>query len=191
MRLAVYRLRTLAHQKEVFLSGNVRKSSIRFRHHCPIRVQQPPRVPECGSVWVTCSAQRIPAKILQPGLHSPVASATQSTILRPTLVTESEYIAELKAQWPKGPTASRQVLSLACLAVQAFPNSAMLWFLRGQLMWVSPKDYIFSKLDAITSFERAIELDPHLDEACRQFRQDGIQDATERRKSTKRGLDGE
>ena len=75
-------------------------------------------------------------------------------------MTESEYIAELKAQWPKGPTASREVLSLACLAVRDLPNSAMLWFLRGQLISMSPADYLFSKLDAITSFEKAIELDP-------------------------------
>jgi len=80
-------------------------------------------------------------------------------------VTESEYIAALKSQCPKGLTASREALSLACLAVRDFPNSAMLWFLRGQLILLSPEDYIFSELDAVTSFEKAIELDPTLADA--------------------------
>lgn len=84
-------------------------------------------------------------------------------------MTESEYIAELKTQWPKGPTAPRHVLSLACLAVRDFPNSAMLWFLRGRLISMSPADYLFSKLDAITSFEKAIELDPTFADACKQL----------------------
>jgi len=84
-------------------------------------------------------------------------------------VTESDYIAELKAQWPQGPTAPRDVLSLACLAVRDFPNSAMLWFLRGRLISMSPADYLFSKLDAITSFEKAIELDPAFADAYEQL----------------------
>jgi hypothetical protein len=87
-------------------------------------------------------------------------------------VTESEYIAELKAQWPKGPTASREILSLACLAVRDFPTSAMLWFLRGRLISMSPPDYMFSRLDAITSFEKAIELDPTFADARGHWRRD-------------------
>lgn len=102
------------------------------------------------------------------------------------IVSESEYIAALKTQWPKEPTASRGVLSLACLAVQEHPQSAILWFLRGQLMFMSPADYIFSKLDAITSFEKAVELDPSLADAYRQLRHDGVQDDPERREAEKR-----
>jgi hypothetical protein len=100
-------------------------------------------------------------------------------------VTESEYIAELKAKWPKGLTASREVLSLACLAVQEHPQSAMLWFMRGQLIWMAPNDYIFSRLDAITSVETAIELDPSLADAAKQLGKyrAGMNDDTERRKS--------
>jgi hypothetical protein len=74
------------------------------------------------------------------------------------------------------------VLSLACLAVRDFPNSAMLWFLRGRLISMSPADYLFSKLDAITSFEKAIELDPTFADACEQLgaRPDGASDQLER-----------
>jgi hypothetical protein len=101
-------------------------------------------------------------------------------------VTESEYIAELKAEWPKGRAAPRGVLSLACLAVQEFPNSAMLWFLRGQLMWMSPEDYMFSKLDAITSFEKALELDPSFSDARNQ-----LEDCRDRTKDQAEKFGGE
>jgi uncharacterized protein YecE (DUF72 family) len=77
-------------------------------------------------------------------------------------VTENEYIAALQAQWPQGQVASRELLSLASLAVRDFPNCATLWFLRGQLLEKRPDDYIFSGLDAACSFARASELDPAL-----------------------------
>ena len=84
-------------------------------------------------------------------------------------MTEAEYIAELKAHWPKGRTASREVLSLAAEAVRDCPQSATLWFLRGQLIRMAPPDYIFSKLDAICSFEEAIRLDPTFIEPCEKL----------------------
>jgi hypothetical protein len=80
-------------------------------------------------------------------------------------VTEADYIGALKARWPQGRTASREVLSLAAEAVRDFPQSATLWFLRGQLIWMAPPDYIFSRLDAVCSFEEAIRLDPSLTDA--------------------------
>jgi hypothetical protein len=93
-------------------------------------------------------------------------------------VTEQDYIAALKARWPQKQTASREILSLACLAVRDFPHSAMLWFLRGQLILLAPENYIFSKLDAICSFDEAIRLDPTLTEACKQMghRHGGMED---------------
>ena len=93
-----------------------------------------------------------------PRLHRAACIGFAESFFNP--VTEIEYIAELKVRWPEGPTASREVLSLACLAVRDFPNSAMLWFLRGRLISMSPPDYLFSRLDAMTSLERAVELDP-------------------------------
>jgi hypothetical protein len=87
-------------------------------------------------------------------------------------VTEADYISELKSRWPQGPTASREVLSLAAEAVRDFPQSALLWFLRGQLIRMAPRDYIFSKLDAVCSFEEAIRLDPTLAEAYEQLSHD-------------------
>ena len=81
-------------------------------------------------------------------------------------MTELEYIATLKSQWPQGvEAASRELLSLACLAVRDFPKSARLWLMRGQLIWLSPDDYFFSETDYVTSVLTAIELDPTLAEA--------------------------
>ena len=87
----------------------------------------------------------------------------------PLLVTESDYLQQLKSRWPQGGTASREVLSLAAEAVRDFPESAALWFLRGQLLVLAPVDYIFSKLDAICSFQKASEIDPAFAEAYEQF----------------------
>jgi hypothetical protein len=84
-------------------------------------------------------------------------------------VTEADYISELKSRWPQGSPASREILSLAAEAVRDFPQSALLWFLRGQLIRMAPPDYIFSKLDAVCSFEEAIRLDPAFVEACAQI----------------------
>lgn len=114
--------------------------------------------------------------------HSPSRTSIRDYL---RCVTESEYVDALKMQWPKGATASREMLSLACVAVQQHPQSAILWFLRGQLMLMSPTDYIFSKLDAVASFEKAVELDPSLADAYRRLRRDGIQDDPENRKGAK------
>ncbi len=88
------------------------------------------------------------------------------------VVTEGDYIARLKSGWPQGRTASREVLSLAAEAVRDFPRSAMLWFLRGQLLTMAPADYIFSDLDAVCSFQQAIELDPTLADVCQEIAPD-------------------
>ena len=84
-------------------------------------------------------------------------------------MTEEDYIARLKSGWSAGRPASREVLSLAAEAVRDFPHSAMLWFLRGQLLTRAPADYIFSDLDVVCSFQQAIELDPTLAEACKEI----------------------
>ena len=85
------------------------------------------------------------------------------------VVTESDYVAALKTRWPEGPVASREALSLAAEAVRAWPRSAMLWFLRGQLITMAPDNYIFSGLDAICSFQQAIELDPAFTDAYEEL----------------------
>jgi tetratricopeptide (TPR) repeat protein len=84
-------------------------------------------------------------------------------------VTEAEYIDQLKSLWPEGRKASREVLSLAAEAVRDFPRSATLWFLRGRLLSMAPRDYIFTSLDAICSFQQAIELDPAFADAYEEL----------------------
>jgi hypothetical protein len=107
-------------------------------------------------------------------------------------LTEADYISELQSRSRQGATASREILSLAAEAVRDFPQSAMLWFLRGQLIRMAPPDYIFSKLDAVCSFEEAIRLDPTLIEACAQVgyyhsTKDDGKPATERKASKRAG----
>jgi len=84
-------------------------------------------------------------------------------------VTEAQYIDQLKSLWPEESRASREVLSLAAEAVRDFPRSATLWFLRGQPITMAPDDYIFSGLDAICSFQQAIELDPAFTDAYEEL----------------------
>ena len=61
---------------------------------------------------------------------------------------------------------------MAAEAVRDFPHSAMLWFLRGRLLTMAPADYIFSDLDAVCSFQQAIELDPTLAGVCPEIVRD-------------------
>ena len=79
-------------------------------------------------------------------------------------------------------TTSRESLAPACLAVRDFPHSARLWFLRGQLIWLSAEDYFFSEMDYVTSILKAIELDPTLVEASESLASyyDGMKDDDER-----------
>lgn len=98
-------------------------------------------------------------------------------------MTESEYIAALRERWPEGQTAApHSVLALATSAVRDYPQSALLWFMRGQLIWMSPYYPSFSDSDYITSFEKAIELDPSFADAYDALGSyhDGIRDDPEK-----------
>jgi len=49
-------------------------------------------------------------------------------------MTESEYINQLQARWPKGCDASLEIIILADEAVRTFPKSPQLWCIRGNLI---------------------------------------------------------
>ena len=59
-------------------------------------------------------------------------------------MTESDYISELKSRWPTDEAANRETsletLALADEAVQAFPQSAELWVIRGNLLELGPEN---------------------------------------------------
>jgi hypothetical protein len=82
-------------------------------------------------------------------------------------VTEPEYIAEFKSRWPRqlGVDASIETVALADEAVRAFPGSARLWVIRGDLIQLGPESNPHSLEDALGSYFRATEIDPQFIEA--------------------------
>lgn len=98
-------------------------------------------------------------------------------------MTELNYIAGLESRWPEGETpTSAETISAASMAVRDFPNSAKLWYLRGQLIWRAEEDYSSFDRDFVKSNEKAIELDPSMSEAYDALAgyYDGIKDDPER-----------
>ena len=54
-------------------------------------------------------------------------------------MSEDEYISRLRAGWPQDTDASQQVIALADEAVRAFPESAPLLVMRGNLIELGPE----------------------------------------------------
>ena len=84
-------------------------------------------------------------------------------------MTEEEYITQLRERTSTGGGASLDVISLADKAVEAFPRSARLWCLRGDLIQLGPEDNPHTLDDALTSFRKAIEIDPGFAEAWEEI----------------------
>ena len=80
-------------------------------------------------------------------------------------MNEEDYISELRAGWPLGGDASLAVVALADEAVRAFPRSARLWVLRGDLIQLGSESCPHPLEEALCSFQRAVELDPRFAEA--------------------------
>jgi tetratricopeptide (TPR) repeat protein len=80
-------------------------------------------------------------------------------------MTEDDYILDLRARWPRGGDASLAVIALADEAVRAFPLSARLWVMRGDLIQLGPGDCSHPLEESLRSYQRAIELDPQFAEA--------------------------
>ena len=84
-------------------------------------------------------------------------------------MTEEDYIARLQALWLQSGQVPRGALAVADEAVKAFPQSAMLWLMRGQLIAMGSEHDFHSPADARKSFEQAIELDPHFANAYQEL----------------------
>lgn len=54
------------------------------------------------------------------------------------LMTEKDYIAELRARWLRDCDATLEIIALADEAVRAFPRSARLQCIRGDLIQLGP-----------------------------------------------------
>ena len=76
------------------------------------------------------------------------------------IMTEQEYINRLKSMWPQDSDASLESVALADKAVSAFPRSTRLWCMRGDLIQLGPKECPHPLDEALTSYRRAVELDP-------------------------------
>ena len=80
-------------------------------------------------------------------------------------MTEKEYIAALKSLWPSNLLATSEVLALADRAIRECPRSARLWYFRGRLIWMAPEESLYDGIDALLSFEKAVELNPDFADA--------------------------
>jgi Tfp pilus assembly protein PilF len=95
-------------------------------------------------------------------------------------MTEAEFIARLTPHLPKGCSASDEALTLVTEAVRAFPESAALWLLHGQVTFCALDNDVSDT--AVRSFEMAIALDPRLADAHEALGHyyDGMKDKPEK-----------
>jgi tetratricopeptide (TPR) repeat protein len=98
---------------------------------------------------------------------------------------ESAYIEKLKSSYPaEGGEVPNDALAYADEAVRAFPQSAKLWCIRGDLIQLSSEDSPYELADALASYERALAADPKYVEAYEEigYYYDLVMDDEERAK---------
>ena len=95
---------------------------------------------------------------------------------------EAEYIERLFASWPRGEAAPDELLALADEAVRAFPASAKLWVMRGNLIELGTGETSHALHDALVSYERAVSIDPNFAEGWEEigYYYDAVMDDEER-----------
>ena len=84
-------------------------------------------------------------------------------------MSEAEYIAALKAQWPISPEvveADLETIALADEAVKAFSKSPKLWCMRGNLIELGPESCPHPLGEAFACYRQAMALDPGFAEAA-------------------------
>lgn len=86
-------------------------------------------------------------------------------------MTEAEYVIELKSRWPKtiGDEVSPETRAVVEAAVAAFPASARLWVIRGDLIQLGPEDGTYSLDDALQPYRPAVKADPRCDDAWKSI----------------------
>lgn len=98
---------------------------------------------------------------------------------------EDAYIEKLKSSYPtEGGETSNQALALADEAVRAFPNSAKLWCIRGDLIQLGAGEPTYEIANALASYEQAVAVDPKCMEAYEEigYFYDSVMDDVERAK---------
>jgi tetratricopeptide (TPR) repeat protein len=85
-------------------------------------------------------------------------------------MSESHYISTLRRRWPReAQETSPETIALADEAVAAFPASARLWVIRGNLIELSSDLCPYALEDALACFRRAVEVDPQFEEAWEEI----------------------
>lgn len=84
-------------------------------------------------------------------------------------MTEDEYISRLRAGWPRGSDASLQTIALVDEAVSAFPRSARLLVMRGNLIELGPESCPHPLDEALHCYQRAVEIEPQFAEAWEEL----------------------
>ena len=77
---------------------------------------------------------------------------------------ESDYIEKLFTLWPTKGETSAEALALADEAVRAYPDSAKLWCMLGDLIQLGLANIPYSLEDALACYERAVSIDPNFAE---------------------------
>jgi tetratricopeptide (TPR) repeat protein len=82
-------------------------------------------------------------------------------------MSEEDYIVQLRERWPRNAKmeVTPETIALADEATHAFPRSAKLWCMRGNLIQLGPENCPHSLDDALDSYKRAIEIDPSFADA--------------------------
>src|SRR2546426_11405354 len=86
-------------------------------------------------------------------------------------MTEDEYISELRSRWPRkhSDDVSLETIALADEAVRAFPLSARLFVVRGNLIQLGPESCPHPLEEALRSYQRAVEINPRFAEAWEEI----------------------
>ena len=84
-------------------------------------------------------------------------------------MSEEDYIAQLRAGCPQDSDVSLDVITLADEAVRAFPQSATLLVMRGNLIELGTESCPYSLDEALRCYRRAIECEPDFAEAWEEI----------------------
>ena len=84
-------------------------------------------------------------------------------------MTEEDYIQELRDRWPKECEATLETIARADEAVHTFPQSSRLWVMRGNLIELGPEACPHPLEEALSCYQRAVELDPQFTEAWEEI----------------------
>lgn len=83
-----------------------------------------------------------------------------------------EYVRNISANWPdgeRGAVENHAALETCICAIRAYPHEAQFHVLKGCLIQLGPDDDRFTLEDAEAAFQKALEIDPQCEDACREL----------------------